>query len=93
MDATQELHQHLADPRLFFILSVAALAVIVWKREIFARNIVGYGLMAVLGVFFFFGLFDENLVLINRQARQRADRGVDLPGESSSPGTRCARPC
>ena len=64
MDAIKSFINIFADPRLFFILSVAALALIVWKREIFARNVVGYGLMAVLGVFFFFGLFDENFVLI-----------------------------
>ena len=64
MDAIKSFINIFADPRLFFILSVAALALIVWKREIFARNAVGYGLMAVLGVFFGFGLFDENFVLI-----------------------------
>ena len=64
MDAIKSFINIFADPRLFFILSVAALALIVWKREVFARNAVGYGLMAVLAVFFGFGLFDENFVLI-----------------------------
>ena len=64
MDAIKSFINIFADPRLFFLLSVVALAVIVWKREMFARNAVGYGLMAVLGVFFLFGLFDENFVLI-----------------------------
>ena len=53
-----------ADPRLFFIMSVLALVAIVWKREAFSRNSVGYGLLAFLGVFFAFGLFDENFRLI-----------------------------
>ena len=53
-----------ADPRLFFIMSVVALFVIVWKREVFARNSVGYGLLGFLAVFFGFGLFDENFRLI-----------------------------
>ena len=64
MDAIKSFINIFADPRLFFFLSVVALALVVWKRKIFARNAVGYGLMAVLAVFFFFGLFDENFVLI-----------------------------
>jgi hypothetical protein len=53
-----------ADPRLFFILAVAALVVIVWKREVVAENAVGYGLLGLLGVFFLFGTFDPNFRLI-----------------------------
>ena len=64
MSLIKEFINVFADPRLFFLLSVVALAVIVWKREAFARDSVGYGLMAFLAVFFFFGLFDENFVLI-----------------------------
>ena len=64
MDAIKAFVNIFADPRLFFLLSVAALALLVWKREIFARNAVGYGLMAVLTVFFLFGLLDENFGLI-----------------------------
>ncbi len=64
MDAIKGLFNLVADPRVFFILSVVALACIVWKRELFARNSVGYGLMAFLAVFFGFGLTDENFVLI-----------------------------
>src|SRR5215470_10033844 len=41
-----------ADPRLFFLLAVAGLVVIVWKREVVAENAVGYGLLGLLGVFF-----------------------------------------
>lgn len=64
MDAIKGLFNLVADPRLFFILSVIALVCIVWKREAFAKDSVGYGLMAFLAVFFGFGLMDENFVLI-----------------------------
>ena len=64
MDAIKDFINLFSDPRLFFVLSVTALVVIVWKREIFAKNAVGYGLMAFLAAFFTFGLFDENFVLI-----------------------------
>ena len=53
-----------ADPRLFFILAVAALVVMVWKRELVAQNTFGYGLLALLGIFFIFGTFDPNFRLI-----------------------------
>jgi hypothetical protein len=64
MDAIKGFINLFSDPRLFFVLSVVALVVIVWKREAFAKNAVGYGLMGFLAVFFTFGLFDENFVLI-----------------------------
>ena len=64
MDAIKGLFNLVADPRLFFILSVLALVFIVWKRELFAKDTVGYGLMGFLTVFFLFGLTDENFVLI-----------------------------
>src|SRR5213082_1915884 len=50
----------LTDPRLFFVLAATALVVVVWKREAVASTAVGYGLLAVLGVFFIFGTFDFN---------------------------------
>src|SRR2546426_11823694 len=53
-----------ADPRLFFVLAVAALVLVLWKREAIASNAVGYGLLAFLGVFFVFGTFDPNFRLI-----------------------------
>ena len=53
-----------ADPRLFFILAVAALVVVVWKRELLAQNTVGYGVLGLLGAFFIFGTFDPNFRLI-----------------------------
>jgi hypothetical protein len=54
----------LADPRLFFLLSVTALVLLVWKRERFISIGVGYGLLGALGAFFLFGAFDENFRLI-----------------------------
>src|SRR5215475_11070524 len=53
-----------ADPRLFFLLAVAALAVAIWKRETIASNAVGYGVLGLLGVFLLFGTFDPNFRLI-----------------------------
>jgi hypothetical protein len=53
-----------ADPRLFFILAVVALVLVVWKREAIAGNGIGYGALAVLGLFFVFGVFDPNFRLI-----------------------------
>ena len=53
-----------ADPRLFFILAVAALILVVWKREAIAGNAIGYGALAVLALFFVFGVFDPNFRLI-----------------------------
>ena len=54
-----------ADPRLFFLLAVAALVVVVWKREQIAverrrlRRCSGCS-----AVFFIFGAFDPNFRLI-----------------------------
>ena len=64
MDIIKEFFNLLADPRLFFMLSLGALVLIVWKREVFAKDAVGYGLMGFLGLFFMIGLGDENFVLI-----------------------------
>jgi hypothetical protein len=54
----------LADPRLFFILACVGLVLMVWKREKIASNLVGYGLLGILGAFFLFGAFDPNFRLI-----------------------------
>ena len=64
MDAIKGFVNLFADPRLFFALSLAALVLIVWKRDAFAKDAVGYGLMGFLAVFFAFGLTDENFFLI-----------------------------
>jgi hypothetical protein len=53
-----------ADPRLFFLLAVAGLFVVLWKREAVASNAVGYGALGLLGLFFVFGAFDPNFRLI-----------------------------
>jgi cytochrome b/b6/petD-like protein len=53
-----------ADPRLFFLLAVAALFVVLWKRESIATSAAGYGVLGVLGAFFLFGTFDPNFRLI-----------------------------
>ena len=64
MSALKDFINIFADPRLFFSLSVLALVFIVWKRDLFVKNAVGYGLMGFLALFFGFGLFDENFVQI-----------------------------
>ena len=64
MDFIKGIFNVLSDPRLFFILGVAALVFMIWKREIFARNTVGYGLLAFAAVFIVFGYFDPNFKLI-----------------------------
>ena len=53
-----------ADPRLFFLLAVAALFLLVWKRERIVSNAVGYGILGALSAFFIFGTFDANFRLI-----------------------------
>jgi hypothetical protein len=53
-----------ADPRLFFLLALASLGVIVWKREQLASKAAGYGLLGGLTAFFIFGTFDANFRLI-----------------------------
>jgi cytochrome b/b6/petD-like protein len=53
-----------ADPRLFFLLAVAGLFVVLWKRESIVSNTAGYGVFGVLGAFFVFGTFDPNFRLI-----------------------------
>ena len=64
MDAIKDFINIFGNPRYFFLLSLLALVFIVWKREVFAKTAMGYGLMAFLVVFFGFGLFDENFRLI-----------------------------
>jgi hypothetical protein len=64
MDFIKGIFNFIADPRLFFILGVAALVVLVWKRDRVASDRVGWGLMAFLTVFFAFGAFDPNFRLI-----------------------------
>src|SRR4051812_41999960 len=64
MGVLKGLINAVADPRLFFVLAVAALVLVVWKREAIASNAIGYGALAVLGLFFVVGIFDPNFRLI-----------------------------
>ena len=49
-----------ADPKFFFVLAIVALFMVIWQREKVASNVVGYGLLGGLAVFFIFGTFDVN---------------------------------
>ncbi len=64
MSFVKDFFNYLADPRLFFILGVVGLALLVWKREQFVSDRVGYGLLTFLSLFFLFGAFDPNFRLI-----------------------------
>jgi hypothetical protein len=64
MDIIKGLFNAVADPRIFFFMTVAALVFMIWKREIFALNAVGYGLLAFATLFVIFGYFDPNFRLI-----------------------------
>ena len=64
MDALKSFVDLFADPRYFFAMTVSALVLMVWKREAFASNSWGWGLMGFLALFFGFGLTDENFQLI-----------------------------
>jgi hypothetical protein len=64
MGVIKGLFNTLADPRLFFILACVGLVLMVWKREKIASNLVGYGMLGLLGAFFLFGAFDPNFRLI-----------------------------
>jgi hypothetical protein len=64
MSFIKDFFNLLADPRLFFLLSVGALVVLVWKREQFASIGMGYGVVGILSAFFLFGAFDPNFRLI-----------------------------
>ncbi len=64
MAFVKSIFNAVADPRLFFVLAVASLAVLLWKREKIASNMFAYGLFGLLFVFFAFGSFDANFRLI-----------------------------
>jgi hypothetical protein len=64
MDFLKSFFNVLADPRLFFLLSVAALMLLVWKRELFSSTRTGYGMIGLTGAFFLWGAFDPNFRLI-----------------------------
>ena len=54
----------LADPRYYFLLAIAMLFIVLWKREQITSTAVGYGVLGALGAFFIFGSFDPNFRLI-----------------------------
>ena len=64
MDLIKNSIDVFANPTLFFTATFVALVLIVWKREAFASNAWGWGLMVFLAAFFGFGLTDENFSLI-----------------------------
>ena len=64
MDALKNFIDLFADPKWFFSLTVVSLALVVWKREAFASNAWGWGIMAFLVALFGLGLTDENFNLI-----------------------------
>lgn len=64
MDFIKSIFNLVADPRVFFMLSVVGLAVLVLKRNLLAANSVGYGIIGFLALFFLFGTFDPNFRLI-----------------------------
>jgi hypothetical protein len=64
MEIIKDFFNALTDPRIFFFLTVAALAFMIVKREIFAKNAVGYGALALAATFIVFGYFDPNFQLI-----------------------------
>ena len=64
MDLIKGFFNALADPRLFFLLAVAGLVLLIWKREMVASNAVGYGVMGALALFFGLGALDANFRLI-----------------------------
>src|ERR1044072_6971626 len=64
MGAIKTLFNFIFDPRLFFIDAVVALFVLLWKRDKIVSNVVGYGVLGFLGVFFAVGSIDPNFRLI-----------------------------
>ena len=64
MDAIKGFFNFFADPRVFFLLTLSAFIFAVWRRDVFVKLRVGYGLQIFLVLFFGLGLFDENFRLI-----------------------------
>ena len=64
MGFVKSIFNSIADPRLFFTLAVAALALVIWKRERVASNLFAYGVFGFLALFFVLGSFDPNFRLI-----------------------------
>jgi Cytochrome b(C-terminal)/b6/petD len=64
MGVVKGLINGIADPRYFFVLAIASLFLVLWKRDSLTSNTVGYGVLGALGAFFLFGTFDPNFRLI-----------------------------
>src|SRR3989337_2009376 len=64
MDFIKGFFNWIADPRLYFLLMVASLVLMVWKREGFNSKAVGYGVLIFLTLFFALGGLDPNFQLI-----------------------------
>ena len=64
MNLIKGIFNAVADPRVYFLLMVLALASVVWKRESIASNAFGYGALAVFTAFFVLGGLDPNFRLI-----------------------------
>jgi len=64
MDFLKAFFNFVAEPRLFFGLSLVALVLLVWKRDAVAATRFGWGLMLFLSLFFIWGGFDDNFRLI-----------------------------
>ncbi len=64
MNAIKEFFNFFADPRVFFLLTTGAFVFAVWRRDLFVKPSVGYGLQIFLALFFGLGLLDENFRLI-----------------------------
>ena len=60
----KSIFNSIADPRVFFTLAVASLALVIWKRERVASNMFAYGVFGFLALFFGLGSFDPNFKLI-----------------------------
>jgi Cytochrome b(C-terminal)/b6/petD len=64
MDLIKNIFNRVADPRVYFLTMAGMLALIVWKREKVATNLVGYGALGVFTAFFVLGGLDPNFRLI-----------------------------
>jgi Cytochrome b(C-terminal)/b6/petD len=64
MNFIKGIFNAVADPKLFFLIAVASLALLLWKRERIVANSVGYGALGLLAAFFIFGTFDPNFRLV-----------------------------
>ena len=64
MGFVKSIFNSIADPRVFFTLAVAALALVIWKRERVASNLFAYCVFGFLALFFGLGSFDPNFRLI-----------------------------